>query len=810
MLKFKKIKFLILFLLLFLFLIGATFIFAQKPLEINYPGISGVTTPTTTKTALPDYIKYIFQFSLFLGALIAFGSFIYGGVRYLSSSGSPSVQKDGQSQITAGIFGLIILVSAYLLLNTINPQLVSLDVSLFEKAPRVLTRGVMPTLDPATLVEIPLGGVIENLWGTKDEPKKADCYNFDLEGINPSGDATVFLTDHNRLDCIEKLSKAVEIKAENLKKPIEELQKLYDCQNCCRDCCKNVCDWVNCGDVCDYYWDDEEEDWQWENCEEKYSFCEETKNEDYFWAHCGEYQCCEGEGMVRQYLYQKCPYNCCEFFQRCQCKNCEGCICIKEDENGEPVCCNFENDPDKPYEDLLVRSLIDKNLLSDEEKENDPYEDLIDIKTALKELRIKIGLFPLTEEVRKPENLDILLADEDTKDLIKEILIGNPPEEEKLKEFLKNKWVMKYLVENDWLSVNRNLAKIMLQNLDLLKNEIAINEIAWMGTETNSTDEWIELYNNTRGTIDLNGWKLTVNGNFETELSGTISSQGFYLLENLDGNLSDNGETLELYDEFGNLEEVVDCSFDWFAGDNENKVPMERIDPKYENGSIEDNWTTSLFSEGTPNAPNTLGVVIDSYSSFNSLVSEMRNKLRQEENLREKLILVLRQDENLEKMLKTKNALSNILMGDEQHLKALLMQKEILGLLLENKENLNSLLEDNNAEDLIQDILVKTGDWKKDEEWEQEWQDLMDNLNEVQTNLKLIKDFQRDLEWVLSTQNLMRGCEEDPISVDQLRVPEELISNKIEKIPEWEGIEAEVPWIEGIDPATFYCHKLLW
>jgi hypothetical protein len=55
----------------------------------------------------------------------------------------------------------------------------------------------------------------------------------------------------------------------------------------------------------------------------------------------------------------------------------------------------------------------------------------------------------------------------------------------------------------------------------------------------------------------------------------------------------------------------------------------------------------------------------------------------------------------------------------------------------------------------------------------------------------------------------MRGCEEAPISYDQLRVPK-LTSFKIEEVPEWKDINRETPIIEGVDPAIFYCHERLW
>ncbi|GAI12969.1 unnamed protein product, partial [marine sediment metagenome] len=112
-------------------------------------------------------------------------------------------------------------------------------------------------------------------------------------------------------------------------------------------------------------------------------------------------------------------------------------------------------------------------------------------------------------------------------------------DEDKLKEILKIKSVMTYLIENDWLSTDKNLAKTLMQNIGLLKNEVAINEIAWMGTKADSADEWLELYNNTQENIDLSNWKLAVKDKFEINLSGTIPAQGFYLLENNESAVSD-------------------------------------------------------------------------------------------------------------------------------------------------------------------------------------------------------------------------------------------------------------------------------
>ncbi len=128
--KFKKIlSFLFLVFLIFLF---SKFVLAQeKELEVKYPEIGG-WRPTVikeiTEKEFAEYIKYIFNIAIFISGLVAFGVIVYGGIRYLTSAGSPAAIKDAKSYITGGILGLIFLFSSYLILTTINPQLVILRI----------------------------------------------------------------------------------------------------------------------------------------------------------------------------------------------------------------------------------------------------------------------------------------------------------------------------------------------------------------------------------------------------------------------------------------------------------------------------------------------------------------------------------------------------------------------------------------------------------------------------------------------------------------------------------------------------------
>ena len=115
----------------FLFSLFVYFVIAQETEQI-YPQVPGAQVPTTTKTFLPQYIKYVFNFALILAGIIAFISVVYGGVRYLASAGNPAAISDARNQITSGILGLLLLFISFLILAKLNPQLTVLKIGKVE------------------------------------------------------------------------------------------------------------------------------------------------------------------------------------------------------------------------------------------------------------------------------------------------------------------------------------------------------------------------------------------------------------------------------------------------------------------------------------------------------------------------------------------------------------------------------------------------------------------------------------------------------------------------------------------------------
>ena len=128
----RKILFIIILMSLFIAFISPyslipnpyTLVYAARPTEITYPEVPGAIRPVTIKTALPEYMRYIFSFFVMISGFICFGALIYGGIRYLISAGSPKAQKDAKDQIVAAFLGVAIVLTSYLLSKTINPQLV--------------------------------------------------------------------------------------------------------------------------------------------------------------------------------------------------------------------------------------------------------------------------------------------------------------------------------------------------------------------------------------------------------------------------------------------------------------------------------------------------------------------------------------------------------------------------------------------------------------------------------------------------------------------------------------------------------------
>ncbi|MFA6407563.1 MAG: pilin [Candidatus Paceibacterota bacterium] len=75
-------------------------------------------------TTIPGYISTLYQFAVGISGIVAVGMIVIGGI-YISVSGSVDKKSEGKDMITQALFGLALLLGSWLILNTINPKLVT-------------------------------------------------------------------------------------------------------------------------------------------------------------------------------------------------------------------------------------------------------------------------------------------------------------------------------------------------------------------------------------------------------------------------------------------------------------------------------------------------------------------------------------------------------------------------------------------------------------------------------------------------------------------------------------------------------------
>lgn len=165
-----------------------------------------------------------------------------------------------------------------------------------------------------------------------------------------------------------------------------------------------------------------------------------------------------------------------------------------------------------------------------------------------------------------------------------------------------------------------------------------INEIAWMGTLAEASDEWLELYNPTDSDVDISGWRLRSlddSPNIVFPQDTHIIAGGYFLIERTDdntvsnisadlvtsfgkGGLKNTGEQLELLDQNNNVVDVVGQEgIMWYGGNNTEKASMERLDP-FKNGNDKSNWQ-SFASSNTNSKDKNGNAILGSPKARNSV-----------------------------------------------------------------------------------------------------------------------------------------------------------------------------------------------
>lgn len=117
----------ILSVLLFVLWVSATPVFATEPYQplVTLPGV----TNAGTGVALGDYLAGAFRLFIGVSIVLAVIMIIIGGLQYMSSD-AISNKDDGRKRISSALYGLLLVLSTILIMQTINPNILNFNLDL--------------------------------------------------------------------------------------------------------------------------------------------------------------------------------------------------------------------------------------------------------------------------------------------------------------------------------------------------------------------------------------------------------------------------------------------------------------------------------------------------------------------------------------------------------------------------------------------------------------------------------------------------------------------------------------------------------
>jgi hypothetical protein len=91
-------------------------------LNLTYPRLPG-GFKLEDATNLPDLVAWLYTFFVMISGLAAFVMIVWGGVQWMSSQGNPTATGDAKDKIKMALLGLLLVLSSFIILQIINPEL---------------------------------------------------------------------------------------------------------------------------------------------------------------------------------------------------------------------------------------------------------------------------------------------------------------------------------------------------------------------------------------------------------------------------------------------------------------------------------------------------------------------------------------------------------------------------------------------------------------------------------------------------------------------------------------------------------------
>lgn len=106
--------------------------------NVPIPGLFDEKNIPIDETFFGGYVSSFYIFFAGVAGILAVVVMMWGGFHYITSAGNPQKMKQGQEIISNAVIGLILVLTSYVLLRTINPNLLSLNLTSLSYVPQIL------------------------------------------------------------------------------------------------------------------------------------------------------------------------------------------------------------------------------------------------------------------------------------------------------------------------------------------------------------------------------------------------------------------------------------------------------------------------------------------------------------------------------------------------------------------------------------------------------------------------------------------------------------------------------------------------
>ncbi|MFH1597933.1 MAG: pilin [Patescibacteria group bacterium] len=100
----------------------------------------------------PQYLEWLFEYFVGITAILAAIGLMWGGYKWIAASGNPGMITSAKGSIMNAAVGLVIALTSWLLLNTLNPRITSLEF------PQIISPGVLSDALSCAGKDYPLTG----------------------------------------------------------------------------------------------------------------------------------------------------------------------------------------------------------------------------------------------------------------------------------------------------------------------------------------------------------------------------------------------------------------------------------------------------------------------------------------------------------------------------------------------------------------------------------------------------------------------------------------------------------------------------